>query len=604
MFVLIPFIGKVLKSKSFISMKISWFNTTTIITFLMVLIVLFLIIHPTTVDRYILLEDTRPVYWKCLGIASSRLFETEKRIETVNSSYVRTKASKDGFGGLSNSDIQFYLKSMKNMYPEADWTIISFQDGTGVEFPDNNTDDAIYGIINDIGTIDKGKNIDFNKSIQTQIDGITTIQCEYDNYRNIIHEIHLDANGNAISDVNGVAEYFRKYNRKGFVVWEKRLRADGLPAIDSSGAAEFRREYLGKNLISESYYDGYGNPVCLVDKLYSSVKYKYDNNHNCILEKYFDKYDNPIKSNLGYAGIRRTFDDNNNIASEAFFNEEGKNSNCLDGYSIIEAVYDDNRNKIEQKYYDYSGNLVISPYGYAEIKNTYDDRKVISESYFDIDGSPMKMIGGYYTIIQKWNGDSLIEREYLDDKGNPVERIDGYSKVVWEQDNGTWNVHFRNLADQDISIEGLNLVKDVKYGKYGWSEWMIPQNNIRNATFSIGTVNLGENAEGDQYTCSLEIEFKNVVATEGQDFRFLAQGKQDGKWSGNNIWNSELVSLNDAPKDGIFPFVYTIRISDEMTRISTFNIGFRCDNWASGLFRVRNVKIEKGNSFEKWSPGI
>ena len=41
-----------------------------------------------------------------------------------------------------------------------------------------------------------------------------------------------------------------------------------------------------------------------------------------------------------------------------------------------------------------------------------------------------------------------------------------------------------------------------------------------------------------------------------------------------------------------------------MAQGSDFQIAFRCDNWASGSFRIRDVKIEKGDSATKWTPGL
>ena len=131
-----------------------------------------------------------------------------------------------------------------------------------------------------------------------------------------------------------------------------------------------------------------------------------------------------------------------------------------------------------------------------------------------------------------------------------------------------------------------------------------PKKNTKNSCFNIGFVNLGEKSEGDLYTCSVEIEFKDVKVTEEQAFLFVTQGAQDGAWTTGNVWNSALVKFKEAPEDGVYTFTSTVKISEEMAQISTFNIGFRCDYWESGSFRVRNVKIEKGDTVTGWTPGV
>ena len=133
---------------------------------------------------------------------------------------------------------------------------------------------------------------------------------------------------------------------------------------------------------------------------------------------------------------------------------------------------------------------------------------------------------------------------------------------------------------------------------------MTPGVNVFNSTQTIGSVNLGQKAEGDVYTCQLEIEFKGVTATEEQVFNFRSQGKQDSRWYTGNPWNRSLVELNKPPEDGVYTYTVTNTVSGAMTEVSTFSLGFRCDYWASGSYRVRFVKIEKGDTVGAWTPGL
>ena len=159
-----------------------------------------------------------------------------------------------------------------------------------------------------------------------------------------------------------------------------------------------------------------------------------------------------------------------------------------------------------------------------------------------------------------------------------------------------------SLDGNAVPLDGINLAKDLESD--GWSRWMLPQYDSINSCFNIGTVNLSEKAEGDAYTCQIEIEFSNVTATEGKEFHFWTQGAADGFWSIGNVWNSNLVSVNEPPANGIYSFAVTSLVNDKMADASTFSLGFRCDNWASGAFRVRDVKVERGDAATPWSPGL
>ena len=136
-----------------------------------------------------------------------------------------------------------------------------------------------------------------------------------------------------------------------------------------------------------------------------------------------------------------------------------------------------------------------------------------------------------------------------------------------------------------------------------WSEWMSPEYDAENKSFNPFYANLGEKQNLDFYTCSLEIEFKDVTATKGQKFGFRTQGAVDKSWKLGNIWDSKIIKLESAPRDGVYQYSYTNQISSKNKDARRFNIGFRCDYWASGSFRVRKVKVEKGPAATEWSPG-
>ena len=135
--------------------------------------------------------------------------------------------------------------------------------------------------------------------------------------------------------------------------------------------------------------------------------------------------------------------------------------------------------------------------------------------------------------------------------------------------------------------------------------WSTTIQAVGNYCISLGSVNLGDKHEGDKYSCQVEIEFKDVAATSDDgSFWLRAQGNQDGRWYTGNVWNDNVISLHEVPADGVYKFTSTAEISETMPDVLNFQIAFRCDNWGSGLFRVRNVKVEKGNTCSEWSQGI
>ena len=68
--------------------------------------------------------------------------------------------------------------------------------------------------------------------------------------------------------------------------------------------------------------------------------------------------------------------------------------------------------------------------------------------------------------------------------------------------------------------------------------------------------------------------------------------------------NNNLIKLTEAPEDGVVKYVYTASITDKLVDASRFSLGFRCDNWASGSFRVRCIKVERGMKATVWSPSL
>ena len=84
-----------------------------------------------------------------------------------------------------------------------------------------------------------------------------------------------------------------------------------------------------------------------------------------------------------------------------------------------------------------------------------------------------------------------------------------------------------------------------------------------------------------------------IEPTENQSFWFRAQGAVDGSWSIGNVWNDGLVSLREPPEDNIFKYSTVNTITEQNVQANTFDLGFRCDYWRTGRFRVKSVGIVK-----------
>lgn len=243
---------------------------------------------------------------------------------------------------------------------------------------------------------------------------------------------------------------------------------------------------------------------------------------------------------------------------------------------------------------DENGKPVNNELGYATIHHEYDEYgNVIDEFRLNEQRNKHIQPGGHAEVIQKWNAEgNILLRKYLDEAGNAFQGNEGYSEIRWKREGNVWNASYYNLAGQEIPAEGLNLARDVEVGNDGWSAWMAPEQNVKNYCYTIGYANLGKKKTGDMYTCHVEIEFKNVTAGN-ESFRFRSQGSVDKSWNMYNPWNN-YVYLAEPPEDGIYTFQVSYRLNENMAQSSEFELGFRCDYWSSGSFRVRNVIVTRG----------
>ena len=254
------------------------------------------------------------------------------------------------------------------------------------------------------------------------------------------------------------------------------------------------------------------------------------------------------------------------------------------------------------------GDGIADSSGIAGFRRTYDNRhRILTEEKLGVDGKPVLQVAGYVVYAQKYDeAGHLVCRRYLDAERNPVNRTDGYAEARWvlNEKTGAYDVSFFTKDVEQIKKSQINLARDIPGNSDDWSAWMHPIYNSVNSRISIGSLNLGEKKEGDVFTCQIEIEFKDVTTTKGRTFRFWTQGAADGTWDKGNVWSGNLIYLDAPPQDGIYSFTVTNTVNRQMETVSNFDIGFRCDYWKSGSFRVRKIKIEAGDTAGEWTPGI
>ena len=496
---------------------------------------------------------------------------------------------------------------------------------------------------NELGQVLRETIIDDNGKPTNGKAGYSTIQYEYDKDGYIVREFHTDTEGKGVADSKGQAGYERRYDKQGNVQMERILGADGKPLLNSVGYAEIRRIYKQKKVVWEGYYDELSQPVNRINKQYAAVSFEWDDKKHITHEQYWNtagkatavaggyaevrrEYDElykgeyltresyydtngePVCTNRGYAAVCRMYDQNGNITVEQYEDEQGRPVNCIDGYAYVKQEYGENNEIIYQAFYNSLNRPVESYTGYAGINREYRDQgKFIREEYYDANGWPKILPAGHEISERAYDeaGRPLFRR-YLNYKNETITRTDGYSEVRWLMNDNTnaYDVQFYASDGTIIPMDGVNLATDIPGDNENWSAWMIPSYNVNNATINVGTLNLGDKHPGDTYTCQFEIEFRNVQSTEGMPFRFVAQGAADGKWNNGNIWNSKLIKLDVPPQDGIYTYTATNTVDEKMTGVTTFNIGFRCDYWNGGLFRIRKIKVESGESATEWTPGI
>lgn len=313
-----------------------------------------------------------------------------------------------------------------------------------------------------------------------------------------------------------------------------------------------------------------------------------------------DEYGNPIYGPDGNSTVNYRYNQYNNVVYELRTDIDGNGVINDDGVAGFLREYDSDDHAVREITIGADGLPIDGKMGYAEVRRVFQNDNLISEEYYDTEGRPVKNIAGFASFQTEYdtNGNKIC-RTYYDEESEQADRIDGYSKADWSKED----VSFCDIDGNILPLEGINLFTTYLSCGNSWSEWMTPTPGMENCTFYIGTINLGENEAGDVYSCQIEIEFRDVECINGKPFLFLTQGAADEKWGVGNVWDY-FVYLTEVPTNGVYQYVTTKNIDSNIADAVNFNVGFRCDHWKSGSFRVRKVKIEKNNKPSEWSYGV
>ena len=151
-----------------------------------------------------------------------------------------------------------------------------------------------------------------------------------------------------------------------------------------------------------------------------------------------------------------------------------------------------------------------------------------------------------------------------------------------------------------LSVGGTNLIKGTSGN---WSDWIVITPNASNFCKVLATVDTPDGlAEGADYTTQIDIEFADVASTGGHTALALTQGTVDGSWSDVfNVFADSLLT-RQTPVNAVYHLSRTNKARKSNTANRKFQLGIRCDWFASGKFRWRRIKAEKGSKATDWSP--
>lgn len=245
----------------------------------------------------------------------------------------------------------------------------------------------------------------------------------------------------------------------------------------------------------------------------------------------------------------------------------------------------DASNDYSMSVWDKNGNLIWDALGATE--NTIQ-RKIIRDNVVadnaNISGSKLDI----NSVIREVNGSTTKLKS---------------SVINMNDKNQTLDVVFNELATtvDEIEVGGRNLARNTSSE---WCNWIIPTANYKNFAGTISYIYPGDKNINDIFTVSFDIEVKKFTAGDSGNFTIYLQGAVDGSWSIGNPFPKYNFTAKSLSGDYMEHVSYVCKItSQNIADASKFEFGYRCNySDGTGKFRIKNLKVEKGNKPTDWTP--
>lgn len=155
-------------------------------------------------------------------------------------------------------------------------------------------------------------------------------------------------------------------------------------------------------------------------------------------------------------------------------------------------------------------------------------------------------------------------------------------------------------AINNIDIGGRNLARKTSNE---WGRWYSPLNKS-NCVEVISLIYPGPRSVGDVFMLSFDIDVKKFTGSGDGPFALYVQGDVDGSWNYGNPFTNYNFATKALAGDYTEHVSYTCKIANTyQSKAVCFQLLYRCDySDGTGKFRIRNLKVEKGNKATDWTP--
>lgn len=155
-------------------------------------------------------------------------------------------------------------------------------------------------------------------------------------------------------------------------------------------------------------------------------------------------------------------------------------------------------------------------------------------------------------------------------------------------------------AINNIDIGGRNLARKTSNE---WGRWYSPLNKS-NCVEVISLIYPGPRSVGDVFMLSFDIDVKKFTGSGDGPFALYVQGDVDGSWNYGNPFTNYNFATKALAGDYTEHVSYTCEIANTyQAKAVCFQLLYCCDySDGTGKFRIRNLKVEKGNKATDWTP--